>query len=132
MPELYESNFPGFMADAEFLARKRAQMREASRDPGQAILVAEDGAGVCGFIWLVIEVEYSGDRRGEVAALHVAGRARGQGVGRNLMEEGLSLLRTYGCDTVHLMVTASNETAVNLYESLGFAVTRYQMERPLK
>jgi ribosomal protein S18 acetylase RimI-like enzyme len=132
MPELYESNFPGFLADTDFMGRKRAQLREAARDPGQTVLVAEDPEGLAGFIWLVIEVDYSGFRRGEVAAIHVANRARGQGLGRQLMEEGMALLRSYGCDTVHLMVTASNEVATGLYRSLGFEVTRYQMERPLR
>lgn len=132
MPELYESNFPGFIADSDFLARKRAQLREAARDPGQAVLVSVDEKGICGFIWLVIEVEYSGRRRGEIAAIHVDRRARGAGVGRTLMDEGMALLRTYGCETVHLMVTSTNEAAVSLYESMGFEVTRYQMEKPLK
>lgn len=132
MPELYESNFPGFVADPDFLGRKRAQLREAHRDPGQSVMVAEDEQGIAGFIWLVIEVEYSGRRRGEVAAIHVAGRCRGQGVGRLLMQEGMLLLRSYGCDSVHLMVTATNETAVGLYNSLGFTTTRYQMEKPLR
>lgn len=132
MPELYESNFPGFVADADFLARKRSQLREASRDPGQIVLAAEDGTGVVGFIWLVVEVEYSGRRRGEVAAVHVAKRCRNQGIGRQLMEEGMALLRSYGCDTVHLMVTAGNAAAVHLYEDLGFNTTRFQMERSLR
>ena len=132
MPDLYESNFPGFVADSDFLGRKRAQLREAYRDPGQAVLVAEDAEGLCGFIWLMVEVEYSGRRRGEVAAIYVAERCRGQGAGRQLMEEGMALLRTYGCDSVHLMVTTSNESAVNLYRTLGFEVTRFQMERPLR
>jgi len=132
MPELYESNFSDFRADADFLARKRAQLREASRDPGQAVLVSVDERGISGFIWLVIEVEYSGRRRGEVAAIHVDKRCRGTGVGRALMDEGMALLRTYGCEAVHLMVTTTNETAVGLYKHLGFSVTRYQMEKPLR
>jgi ribosomal protein S18 acetylase RimI-like enzyme len=132
MPELYESNFPGFVADSDFIGRKRAQLREAARDPGQAVMVAEDERGLAGFIWLVVEVEYSGSQRGEVAAIHVASRCRGEGVGRQLMQEGMDLLRSYGCDSVHLMVTAANEAAVGLYDSLGFQVTRYQMEKPLR
>lgn len=132
MPELYESNFPGFVADADFIARKRAQVREASRDPGQQILIAEDATGVCGFIWLIIEIEYSGHRRGEVSAIHVAKRVRGQGVGRRLMEEGESVLVNYGCDSVNLMVTSSNELAVGLYRSMGYGVQRYQMEKSLR
>ncbi len=132
LPELYESNFPGFVADTAFLARKRAQLREAVRDPGQAVLVAEDSVGICGFAWLVVEVEYQGRRRGEVVALHVARRVRRQGVGRRLLQEAEALLRAYGCDVIHLMVTASNEAAVGLYQSQGFHVTRYQMEKELK
>jgi ribosomal protein S18 acetylase RimI-like enzyme len=132
MPELYESNFPGFEADADFIGRKRAQLREASRDPGQAVFVAVDEQGICGFIWLVIEVEYSGRRRGEVAAIHVDRRCRGQGVGEALMQEGMEVLRGYGCEAVHLMVTAANAAAVRLYDRLGFEVTRYQMEKPLR
>lgn len=132
MPELYESNFPGFVADSDFLSRKRSQLREASRDPGQSILVCEDAEGLCGFIWLMVEVEYSGRRRGEVAALHVCQRVRGQGAGRKLLDEGEEFLRLYGCDSVHLMVTAANDRAVGLYRSTGYEVTRYQMEKPLR
>jgi len=132
MPELYESNFPGFVADADFLARKRSQVREASRDPGQQILIAEDAAGVCGFIWLIVEIDHAGHRRGEVSAIHVAERVRGQGVGRMLMEEGESVLIDYGCDAVHLMVTSSNDLAVGLYRSMGYDVQRYQMEKRLR
>lgn len=131
MPELYETNFPGFSADAEFIARKRMQLRAAARDPGQCILVYEDELGVGGFIWLAVEWEYSGRRRGEVMAIHVAKRCRGQGVGRLLMQEGEAVLRSHGCESVNLMVTASNSAAVHLYESLGYGVTRYQMEKPI-
>lgn len=131
MPELYESNFPGFAADPEFLARKRTQLRDATRDPGQSVLVAEDEMGVCGFIWLMVEVDYNGRRRGEVSAIHVARRVRGRGVGRQLMEEGEEILRTYGCDTVQLMVTTANAVAVGLYDQLGYKTTRLQMEKPL-
>lgn len=132
LPDLYETNFPGFKVDTEFVVRKRNQLREAARDPGQAVLVAEDSLGICGFIWLVIEVDYSGRRRGEVNAIYTARRVRGQGVGRRLMEEGEDLLRTSGCQSVMLMVTASNEPATSLYQSMGYEVTRYQMEKTIR
>lgn len=131
LPELYETNFPGFVADTDFLARKKAQIREANRDPGQTILVAEDEWGIAGFIWLTVEIEWGGKRKGEVSAICVAGRCRGRGYGRKLMEEGENLLRTYGCSSVQLMVTQANAAAVHLYESLGFKTTRLQMEKPI-
>lgn len=132
LPDLYESNFPGFVADAEFISRKKGQIRSASRDPGQMILVAADSAGLAGYIWLAVEEEWGGTGlRGEVAAIYVLPAFRGQGVGKLLMAEGETLLRQYGCRKVHLMVTRSNESAVRLYEELGYKVTRLQMEKIL-
>ncbi len=132
MPELYETNFPGFVADPEFLTRRRQSLREAVRDPGQLVLVADEGRGPVGFIWLVLELDAGGRRRGEVAAVYVHSRLRDQGVGRLLMLEGEEILRSWGCHSVHLMVTVSNERAVQLYRNLGFGVTRYQMEKRLR
>lgn len=132
LPDLYETNFPGFVVDTTFITRKRNQLREAARDPGQTVLVAEDSLGLCGFIWLVIEIDYTGRRRGEVNAIYVTPRARGQGVGRALMEEGEELLRSYGCQSIMLMVTATNQSAHQLYQSLGYETTRFQMEKTVK
>lgn len=133
LPDLYESNFPGFQADSDFLGRKRGQIRSASRDPGQMILVAIDSAKLAGFIWLAMEEEWGGGGvRGEIAAIYVKPEYRGQGVGRLLMQEGEAMLRRYGCRKVHLMVTRTNESAVRLYEQLGYQVTRLQMEKPFK
>lgn len=132
MPDLYETNFPGFRTTPEFLHRRRQALREASRDPGQAVLVADEGGRAVGFIWLVLELDAGGRRRGEVAALYVHPDYRGQGVGRLLMAEGEATLRAWGCHSAYVMVTAANRAAVRLYESLGYQVTRYQMERRLR
>ncbi|BDG59220.1 GNAT family N-acetyltransferase [Caldinitratiruptor microaerophilus] len=131
MPDLYETNFPGFLATPEFLARRRQALREAARDPAQRVLVADDGVRPVGFIWLVLEIDGAGRRRGEVAALYVDPRLRGRGVGRQLMEEGEEVLRGWGCHSAHLMVTVANEAAVRLYRDLGYEVVRYQMEKRL-
>jgi len=131
MPELYESNFPGFIVDVDFMARRRNQLRAAVRDPSQKVLVAEDDLGLCGFVWLSVEQEYSGRRRGEVTALYVHPRARGRGIGRQLMEAGEEHLRACGCHSVMLMVTATNRVARSLYESMGYETTRHQMEKRL-
>lgn len=132
MPDLYETNFPGFVATADFLRRQRHNLREATRDPGQLVLVAEAGLGPVGFAWLVLEVDGNGRRRGELAAIYVHPGWRGQGVGRQLMAEAEESFRSWGCHSIHLMVTARNERAVGLYRSLGYGVTRYQMEKRLR
>lgn len=131
MPDLYESNFPQFTADPEFLARRRQALREAARDPAQLVLVLEDPHGPAGFVWLGLELDWNGRRRGELAAIYVAPRARGRGLGRLLMQEAEQVFRSWGCRSVHLMVTAANAGAVRLYREMGFQVSRYQMEKGL-
>lgn len=44
----------------------------------------------------------------------------GQGYGRHLLQHLLSLARQNGADTVFLEVRPSNETAIQLYNRLGF------------
>ena len=51
-------------------------------------------------------------------AIHEA--ARGQGVGRKLMEEVLALARELGCCKVTLEVRVDNHAARKLYEKCGF------------
>lgn len=132
MPDLYESNFAGFVADAPFLARRRQALREAARDPAQEVLVLDADGRLAGFVWLVMEIDYRGRRQGEVAAIYVKPQWRGRGLGRMLMEEAEAVFRHWGCHSVQLMVTARNEAAVGLYRSLGYGVTRHQMEKPLR
>lgn len=131
LPDLYETNFPGFQADSQFLAASRDRLRVAAVDPRQSVLVAEDRAGLCGFIWVAAEVDYRGLWRGEVRAIYVHPRMRRRGVGRSLMDHGEAYLAACGCHAVTLMVTASNGPACGLYDSLGYRVTRLQMEKPL-
>jgi len=131
LPDLYETNFPGFQADAHFLAACRDRLRVAAADPRQAVLVAEDPTGLCGFIWVSAEVDYRGLLRGEVRAIYVHPRMRRRGVGRRLMAHGEAYLAACGCHAVTLMVTAGNRAACCLYDSLGYHVSRHQMEKPL-
>ncbi|MBC8449232.1 MAG: GNAT family N-acetyltransferase [Chloroflexi bacterium] len=50
----------------------------------------------------------------------VAAAARGQGVGRALLETSLAQFWATGVSGVHLMTTDRNRAACHLYESLGF------------
>ena len=53
-------------------------------------------------------------------AIAVVESARGQGVGRRLLEQLVGGARAHGEHAVSLSVSTENEAAVKLYRSLGF------------
>ncbi len=63
-------------------------------------------------------------REGEIAVLGVVGAARGIGLGRALLRWSAAWLEREGCEPIELHVDGENETALALYRSEGFAVTR--------
>lgn len=86
---------------------------------GTALLVAEDGAGVCGFL-LVLE-------RGDAAVIDliaVAARAAGRGYGSALVAALGNAPLTTGQRPRRLIVgsQAANAPAIRFYEGLGFRV----------
>lgn len=60
------------------------------------------------------------DGVGHIAQLCVAPRLHGQGLGSELLRRGLRIFAGAGCEAVSLTVTASNSSAVRLYERHGF------------
>jgi GNAT superfamily N-acetyltransferase len=62
-------------------------------------------------------------RAAELVSMWVHPQARGQGVGRALVETILQWARTEGHELVHLWVTETNDPARCLYERCGFALT---------
>lgn len=79
-------------------------------------LVATDAA-VEGYAGLLAPV---GAGQADIQTIAVVEGARGQGLGRTLMNALLSEARTRGAGEVFLEVRADNPAAQQLYESLGF------------
>src|SRR6266852_6430132 len=82
---------------------------------GVPFFVAERQGGVAGYV-----VAHYGADEGEILNLGVAPAHRRQGIGRALVERVLQELAGRGVRAVYLEVRASNASARQLYESLGF------------
>jgi ribosomal protein S18 acetylase RimI-like enzyme len=61
---------------------------------------------------------------GHITQICVAPWVRGTGVGYELLARSLEALRAAGCSRTSLTVTASNQEAIALYESVGFTTIR--------
>jgi ribosomal protein S18 acetylase RimI-like enzyme len=88
---------------------------------GPASLAAYDVNGrLCG---IVLSSLVASDV-GHITQICVAPEVQGQGVGYELLRQSMRILGEHGCERTSLTVTASNQTAVRLYQSMGFRAMR--------
>ncbi len=115
-----------FTSDAETERSREAQSyrtRLAGGAHGSCLftLVAADGSELVGAISCERELRTKVRHIAHIAGMMVLPRQQGRGIGRQLMDGALQLLKLQaGIELVTLSVTSSNATAVKLYESCGF------------
>ena len=100
--------------------RWRLEVRANSPDD---IIFALRGGKPIGFCWTVPNCgqdSSTGRSKGQIYMMGVAPAFRGKGVGRKLLQAGLSYLQSKGKEIIDLTVDSGNPPAVKLYDSQGF------------
>jgi ribosomal protein S18 acetylase RimI-like enzyme len=88
-----------------------------------AVFGAFEGDAMIGMVGLRREERLNFAHKGHLWGMYVVPGARGQGIGRALVEAALAFARVVpGLAKVNLHVDAANVPAIGLYESLGFVV----------
>ena len=102
--------------------------------PGSVVFVAEREAERAGFLILLTDVpdDITQERQAFVAYVAVSAQARGQGVGRALIQAAIAEGQRRNLPHISLMVSADNQAARALYESEHFMHDRILMSRPLR
>ena len=77
--------------------------------------VAERGGSVVGFVGLIIR-----GKQGEIEPVVVSFDARGQGIGRSLVQTAVEAARVEGVDQLKASPVARNSHAIDFFHSLGF------------
>jgi GNAT superfamily N-acetyltransferase len=85
----------------------------------RAVLVAEDGQGVCGTVQLVFDLPENQPHRADVAKMLVHRRARRRGLGAALMRAAEAAARERG-KTLLVLDAVTGGDAARLYERLGW------------
>lgn len=83
-------------------------------------LVAEDAAGVAGYVYAGRYAERAAYRWGATTTVYIRADQRGRGVGRALYTELFTHLRRQGYCMAYAGITQPNAGSVALHESLGF------------
>ena len=87
-------------------------------------LVAEVENKIIGAVWVRIMNDYGHiDDKTPSLAISLYKKYRGQGIGRSLIKEMLSLLQTHGYKHVSLSVQKANYAA-KLYQKIGFRIIK--------
>jgi GNAT superfamily N-acetyltransferase len=86
----------------------------------RAILIAEDAAGICGTIQMIMALPENQPHRAEVTKMLVHRRSRRQGVGSALLRATEGIARENGKNLLMLDAVTSGDAA-RLYEKLGWA-----------
>ncbi|PJI93867.1 mycothiol synthase [Luteimicrobium subarcticum] len=103
------------------LADVSAREREPWFDPRGFALAESDGELV-GYCWTKVPPQASrGERTGEIYVLGVDESARGTGLGRWLLRDGLRRLAAVGVTQVELYLDGDNEAAKATYLGSGFS-----------
>lgn len=101
------------------VADERRYLRAVRRHPDAAVFVAEDDGTIIGRLSLSRDVHPASRHVGDLG-LMVASTHRRRGVGRALLEQGVSWAAASEIQKLELHVFPWNEPAIALYESFGF------------
>ena len=85
----------------------------------RALLVAEDGQGVCGTVQLILDLPDNQPHRADLAKMQVHRRARRQGLGEALLRAAEQTARGAG-KTLLVLDAVTDGDAARLYERLGW------------
>jgi len=94
----------------------------------EAFIVAEIKNQIVGYIMCKIEFGFSNFRKlgfvkkGHVVSIAVLEAHRGKGIGKALMLEGINGVISRKSDEIYLEVRVSNDSAVQMYNKLGFII----------
>jgi len=107
---------------------------EAFAAPGAELWVLEpDEGGYLGHLWLSEKNDpVGGVRLLEVTTMGLIRSARGQGLGRLLMQKAEAAAREKGIELIELSVAGNNRRARDLYKDLGYATVRRTMRKRLR
>ncbi len=99
-----------------------AAFEAIDRDPNQLLAVAEVAGAVVGTLQISFlpGLSHRGAWRGEIEAVRIDERCRGQGRGRQMLLWAVEQCRAHGCRLVQLTTNAARTDAQRFYRQIGF------------
>lgn len=106
----------GYQADEKIISKRLFKIKE--RD-GQ-VIVAENQNELLGCVHVFIDLRLTEGEVGEIVSLVVKSESRGQGIGKQLMDEAKRWLKDNNCTKIRIRVNSIRERAHQFYKRQGF------------
>ena len=129
--EIYELNFPGFLADRQFIREYADHLRRAVGKPDEGVFVLEVDRRARGFLWVALISTMVEPCVGYIKNIYVAPELRSHGYGRQLMQFAEAWCIRKGVSRITLDASCCNQRAVGIYREAGYEVVRLRMEKHL-
>ena len=129
--EIYETNFPGFSVDRQFLRYYSSEIRRSLGDSCEGLFVLEEDGRARGFLWVSLIATMVDPCIGYIKNVYVAPELREQGHGKRLIAFAEEWCASKGVTRISLDASCCNPQVVALYEGLGFEAVRLRMEKRL-
>ena len=101
--------------------RKRVDFGSSSLEERRTAGCESAASSLDGEIVATAMIGYDG-HRGWIYYLGVDPQRQRQGIGRAIMQEAERLLREASCPKINLQIRASNQSVIEFYRSIGFAM----------
>jgi ribosomal protein S18 acetylase RimI-like enzyme len=113
----------GYPSAESRVAERFARLVASDRD---AVLIADDGSRVLGWVHVYVSLTLESDRNVEIGGLVVDTKARRRGVGRLLMAGAEAWAAAHDCPRVRLRSNVTRWGAHAFYQSLGYRIVKTQ------
>jgi ribosomal protein S18 acetylase RimI-like enzyme len=128
------SQHPDIFCERQNDPEDAAFWQAAMEEPTACMLVAEKDLQVIGFITVKTTQNslipfLQKNKICRIGTIVVDAQTQGSGVGTQLMEAALAWGKQQGCEEVRLEVFHFNQTAIRLYEKLGFQAQLQTMRK---
>lgn len=116
-----------------FLNFFHENLKLASEQEPEGMIVLEDGGKPIGFLWLFTFFnKYRESWIGQINYIHIDKKFRGKGYGDKLLKEAMKYFKNKGVKGVRASVMTANDASVKLFEKAGFKPKKMIMERAAK
>lgn len=103
----------------------------ADNGDNSAVLVAEDGGTIAGFVCVSRDRHWSGELDAYIGELVVREDLEGRRIGKTLVASAEAWARAQGLRRIRLATGAANKAALAMYESIGYSYEDVTLSRPL-